>query len=388
MKIALLTDGITPFVTGGMQRHSANLAKYFTIEGVEVTLVHCVPFGENLPSDSDINKSLFNDSSLHLDRIITLNFPKSGKIPGHYLKESYKYSKEIFNSLNWHEYDFVYAKGFCGWYYLEQKNKGVKLPLIGVKFHGYEMFQNLPSLSQKLKAKLLQKPTIWNNQNADVIFSYGGKITDIIIKYCKVSKDKIFEFTSGIDNVWIRTSDIQTRSKKIKFVFLGRDEKRKGLNEINETIKSLGQKDYEFHFIGPIKEEMKIKLENAFYYGKLISNEKICKVLDQMDVLVCPSHSEGMPNVILEGMARGLAVLATDVGAVEMLVSEKNGFLISPHNTKQLKNKTIEFINLPVEKLQFLKYNSLEIVKYNFDWKHVIQEKISLIKNLTIKKLI
>ena len=34
-----------------------------------------------------------------------------------------------------------------------------------------------------------------------------------------------------------------------------------------------------------------------------------------MDVLICPSYSEGMPNVIIEAAARGLAIIATNVGA-------------------------------------------------------------------------
>ena len=35
MKILLLTDGIAPYALGGMQKHSANLAKYLTLAGVE-----------------------------------------------------------------------------------------------------------------------------------------------------------------------------------------------------------------------------------------------------------------------------------------------------------------------------------------------------------------
>ena len=59
MNILLITDGITPFVTGGMQRHSTNLAKYFTLAGVNITLVHCVGFDQELPSDKMVNQQLF-----------------------------------------------------------------------------------------------------------------------------------------------------------------------------------------------------------------------------------------------------------------------------------------------------------------------------------------
>ena len=42
MKVLMITDGINPFVIGGMQKHSANLAKHLTLSGCKVTLVHCV----------------------------------------------------------------------------------------------------------------------------------------------------------------------------------------------------------------------------------------------------------------------------------------------------------------------------------------------------------
>ena len=40
MKIALITDGVTPYVMGGMQRHSALLAQNLAKLGVEVHLFH------------------------------------------------------------------------------------------------------------------------------------------------------------------------------------------------------------------------------------------------------------------------------------------------------------------------------------------------------------
>ena len=51
-----------------------------------------------------------------------------------------------------------------------------------------------------------------------------------------------------------------------------------------------------------------------------------------------PSLSEGMPTVILEAMARGKAVIATDVGAVSELVSEENGVLIQAGSVEELSN--------------------------------------------------
>ena len=46
-------------------------------------------------------------------------------------------------------------------------------------------------------------------------------------------------------------------------------------------------------------------------------------ILDSADTLVLPSISEGMPNVILEAMSRGLSIIATDVGANSLMVSDQ-----------------------------------------------------------------
>ena len=40
MRIALITDGIAPYVLGGMQKHSFYLAKYFSKNKIHVDLVH------------------------------------------------------------------------------------------------------------------------------------------------------------------------------------------------------------------------------------------------------------------------------------------------------------------------------------------------------------
>ncbi|MGB0418765.1 MAG: glycosyltransferase family 4 protein, partial [Opitutales bacterium] len=76
----------------------------------------------------------------------------------------------------------------------------------------------------------------------------------------------------------------------------------------------------EFVFIGPIPKEKQLDLPWVQYRGSVSDQDALKAELDQGDVLVCPSYSEGMPTVILEAMARGLAIVATDVGATCELV--------------------------------------------------------------------
>lgn len=372
MKVLLLTDGIAPFVIGGMQKHSYLLAKYLARAGVRVELHHCIYENASLPD----TKSAFSPVENQNINAFVHHFPKKGRVPGHYIRNSYQYSKMLFDAvkIRLNEFDFIYTKGFTGWKLLEEKKKGLKMPKVGVKFHGYEMFQTPADLKSYLQFKLLQKPTIKLNKLADIVFSYGGKITDLVLAL-GVERNKIVEIPGAIEQEYIR-KEITPTGNKIKFVFVGRYERRKGIVELHQALKELvkSHQNFEFHIIGPIPKVKQLKSEKIIYHGEINQNADIFNILDKCDVLVCPSHSEGMPNVILEGMARGLAILATDVGAVNVLVSAENGLLINSINTKSLKNCLLEMIHMSKPSLDLKKRQSLKIVDIQFTWEKVINK--------------
>jgi glycosyltransferase involved in cell wall biosynthesis len=60
------------------------------------------------------------------------------------------------------------------------------------------------------------------------------------------------------------------------------------------------------------------------------SCEDVSAVLDGADVAVLPSYSEGMPNAVMEAMAHGLPVVATDVGGNRSLLGSGAGVLVAP----------------------------------------------------------
>jgi len=69
-----------------------------------------------------------------------------------------------------------------------------------------------------------------------------------------------------------------------------------------------------------------------------------------MDIFVLPSLFEGLPNVLLEAMAMGKPVVATDVGAnADLVENGVNGFLVSTRNPEQMASvlkKLVEDSNL------------------------------------------
>ena len=127
MKIALISDGIYPYVIGGMQKHSASLGVELVKLGYSVDLYHFVLKGNSIPTTDEVNRFHFNSTN-GFNKTYCLYFPTSIRFPGHYLWNSYRYSKSIFEIIknNNTSYDFIYTKGFSSWRLL-QKRKALRI---------------------------------------------------------------------------------------------------------------------------------------------------------------------------------------------------------------------------------------------------------------------
>jgi glycosyltransferase involved in cell wall biosynthesis len=377
MRVALFTDGIAPYVLGGMQRHSYFIAKYLALNKIEVDLYHTNQ--SNLP----INElAVFTPEEKKYIRSFVIPFPPPGKLPGHYLRRSYHYSKLIYETyIKQPPVDFIYTKGFTGWYLLKQrKNHQLNTPPIGVKFHGMNMFQKVPNFKSYLEALMFKPPVRFILNNSDYVFSYGGKITDITMRV-GVPRSKIIDIPTGITADWLNTPN--TVKQPLQFIYIGRYERLKGIEELCEAIKQLNYLPFEFHFVGPIPNEKKINKPNVFYHGSVRDGEQIKKYLDASDVLVCPSYSEGMPNVIIEAMSRGLAIIATDVGATNFLVNDKNGWLIPTCSISLIKSAITSAINCNSSELMQKKIHSFEFIKNNLLWDNIANKLINFLYQAT-----
>lgn len=70
-------------------------------------------------------------------------------------------------------------------------------------------------------------------------------------------------------------------------------------------------------FVGPVEDAIPADLRaGCVFYGEQTDPEAIDRLYRQHQVIVITSSREGFPMVIMEGMARGLAVLATNVGDI------------------------------------------------------------------------
>lgn len=379
MRIAFVSDGISPYVLGGMQRHSFNLVRSLAERGISIDLYHTDKgSGEDIHQLEGIPE--WAKSNIHSIRI---PWPTTDRFPGHYLRELKVYSAkclEVFSARP--TVDFIYSKGLTGQAFIDRKQQDpASLPPVGLKAHGYEMFQRPPDLKSRLQFQLLKRPFKSYSQKADLVFSYGGKITTILEDKLDIPREKIAEIPGAVGEEWIGAQPEAIPEPKRRFVFLGRFERRKGILELHNVITRHPewQEQASFSFIGPIPESSQLQLPHVTYYGKISEYKEIVALLKKHEVIITPSHSEGMPNVIMEGMASGLTPIATDVGAVAMLVEKKTGILIPPSDTIKLTEAIQETIDTPSDILLQKRVASHLKITQSFTWDVVAEKNIMAI---------
>ncbi|MFT5822003.1 MAG: glycosyltransferase involved in cell wall biosynthesis [Crocinitomix sp.] len=378
MKVLLLTDGIFPFQIGGMQKHSLILAKLLASSQIQVHLLHC---GGNDYS-SEKFKELFTESEFNFITETVVKFPKTDPFPGHYIRENKAYSKNAFLELEdqLNDFDLIYAQGFSGWRFIREKHKRKLTLPIFVNFHGLEMYQTPPSLRVMAEYTLFKNAVKWNLRNADYAYSFGGKIDKILLDL-GLKEREILQQSNGIEAHWLVEQPTPNNAVR-KFVFIGRAERRKGIEELNKAIQLLikMETNFEFTFIGPIPENKHIQDDRIHYLGEIRDTDRIKAILAQQDCLVCPSHSEGMPTVILEAMACGLAIIGTNVGAVARQI-QGNGLLLDKPDVSALEEAITSVASLEDEFLISLKQKSLDLIEEQFVWAKVVDQKINDFEN-------
>jgi glycosyltransferase involved in cell wall biosynthesis len=140
-----------------------------------------------------------------------------------------------------------------------------------------------------------------------------------------------------------RFDETSVQKKRRKIISVARLVPIKGMSYLLRAMTYV--KDGSLVIIGDGPERRKLELlsrrmelsDRVFFAGWISDRSRILDHLRQAAVFVLPSLSEGLPRVLIEAMACGLPVVATNVGGVpEVVVDGVNGLLVPPRDEKAL----------------------------------------------------
>ncbi|NVN93959.1 MAG: glycosyltransferase family 4 protein [Bacteroidetes bacterium] len=115
----------------------------------------------------------------------------------------------------------------------------------------------------------------------------------------------------------------------------------------------------------------------------------IPRFLSIIDILIFPSYEESFGNVVIEAMAMGVPVVASDSGALpEIIQHDTTGILVKPKDSQSIAESIIEYL-FKKNKTEMICKNAFEYVKENHDLNLHIEKLqksyLSLIKKTSLK---
>lgn len=150
----------------------------------------------------------------------------------------------------------------------------------------------------------------------------------------KISGRKADKIPNAVDGSIIQPqSSIAEELKNI--VYVGHVKQEKGIREIIDAARE--EKDVVFHLIGPVSDEIsKIQApDNVVFYGRKEHAEAI-SLMRKADAFLFPSYTEGFSMVMLEAMASGLPIIATNVGSNAEMIETRGGIIIDPMSSEEI----------------------------------------------------
>ncbi len=182
---------------------------------------------------------------------------------------------------------------------------------------------------------------------------------------------------SGIDLEKFKQSDFPNE-KNLKFLFVGRLIKDKGIREFVDAARIIKRKfpDVDFQVLGPMGSENRSAIKQNELEGW--KKEKVIKYLGETNdtlfflnkatCIVLPSYREGTSRALLEAAAVGRPLIASDVpGCREIIDDSKSGYLCKVKDHLDLADKIEKMIMLPHESRLTMGMNSRLKVENEYD---------------------
>ena len=112
------------------------------------------------------------------------------------------------------------------------------------------------------------------------------------------------------------------------------------------------------------------------------SDDRVPELMQAMDIFVLPSRNEGISNTILEAMASGLPVVATNVGGnPELVVENETGLLVPADNADGMANALYHYLKNPDQRLAH-GVAGRKRVEQQFMLEHMVDKYLSVYDSL------
>lgn len=358
-----------------------------------------MPFIEELKKRGCEVHAAYKDNSAEKPGLDLSAIDKAFEVPfsrSPYSKSNLKAYKVLKKIIDENEYDAIHCHTPMGAVVTrlaakKARKKGTKVIYTA---HGFHFYKGAPKLNWMLfypVEKLLSKYT-------DCLITINQEDYDLARN--KGFKTKKIEFVNGVGVEISRFHSLSSDEKsqlRREFGYTDNDFlmiypadfcKRKNQNMLFDTLKLLLETSDHFYLLLPgLDEYARPYIEYAKSIG-VYENIKIMgyrrdidKLVGMCDLSVSSSRQEGLPINLIEAMAIGNAIVATDVrGNNDVVKNGRNGYLVQLNDAEEMAGSVLKIYKKP-ELIEEFKKQNKEMVKI-YSTENVMHKMVCIYKDL------
>jgi glycosyltransferase involved in cell wall biosynthesis len=182
-----------------------------------------------------------------------------------------------------------------------------------------------------------------------------------------------------LDDAFKPTNKISERKNIVGYI--GRLSEEKGVLNFVKTIPEIIKERDDLEFLiggdGQLRNEIEAYLDENNLNSKVklvgwIPHDKLPDYMNELKLLVLPSYTEGLPNIMLEAMACETSVLATPVGGVpDLIEDEETGFILENNSPECIAKNVIRALNHA--DLDRIVKNARELIEKDFTYEAAVE---------------
>lgn len=264
-----------------------------------------------------------------------------------------------------------------------------KKTVITVHDLGFEHFPKLYPLHDRLYHKISMRTSTKAANEIISVSNYTKQ--DLLNRYPYLKRKEITVIHHGFDSGDFKPVDKETNHVPYIF-YIGRLQEKKNLVNLVKAYKLLrkdpkikhrlilaGKPDFGFEKIEAEINKLPAEISADIKILGYVDHQKSIELMQQADIFAFPSFFEGFGMPILEAMACGVPVAASNVTSIPEVVG-KAGMLFNPHQPREIASALNKLI---LDRELYKKYRQLGLKRVkDFTWEKCARETLTVIERV------
>lgn len=236
-----------------------------------------------------------------------------------------------------------------------------------VTFHNYYLdreMMRLASPAQALYYRCTMAQTVRESlKRAEIVTAVSNFTADLVRRHHSLHSNRLIVVKNGVDTE-LFSPRLRPSKDGLRVLFVGNPTRRKGSQHLAALARELPD-GVELAYTAGLRHSA---LKPPSPDERLIALPKrthadMPDVYRDADILFFPTQREGLSLAVLEAMASGLPVVATDCSSMSELIDHgKGGFLFDSNNRRQMLQFIIKLVQDPTLREDMGSYNRLKAV--------------------------